>query len=121
MNSPHHLLLFFGLCVGLGVVLCLSSLSGLVGLGGVSSLLSRVAAEDGEASLSGDASARQAVAHHMSNCARNEARVNLAFTAYTSPAHSIVIIIAALHWASTTLVMEQNASNFLLLFVFSAA
>eukprot|EP00598_Pedospumella_elongata_P008940 CAMPEP_0184987118 /NCGR_PEP_ID=MMETSP1098-20130426/19164_1 /TAXON_ID=89044 /ORGANISM="Spumella elongata, Strain CCAP 955/1" /LENGTH=112 /DNA_ID=CAMNT_0027511555 /DNA_START=109 /DNA_END=444 /DNA_ORIENTATION=- len=87
----------------------------------ISSLFSRVAAAESEDGLLRDASARNTEAHGMGQLTREEARVDLALAADTTPAHSIIIIITALDRASSALIVEKDASKFLLLFVFCAA
>ena len=78
---------------------------------GISSLLSRVAAADGEDSFFGDAAARNTGAKEVGKLTREPARIDLALAADATPAHTIVIVVTALNGTSSALVVEQDASE----------
>lgn len=82
-------------------------------LNGVGSFLPRIAAAYGEHCFLRNAPARHAQAQGVGDLAREEAGIDLATTANTAPAHTVIVIITALNWACATLVVEQNASKVL--------
>lgn len=79
----------------------------------VSGFFAGVAAKDGKACLLGNATAWNACADQVNKLSRNEARIDLELAAHATPAHSIIVIVAALNGGTTALIVEQDARRFL--------
>jgi hypothetical protein len=77
----------------------------------------RIAAAQSEDNLLGDASARNAGAAAVKKLSVEPARIHLVSTANATPAHTVVVIVAALAWATTALIVKENAAQSLLLFI----
>ncbi|KAJ1427718.1 hypothetical protein B484DRAFT_450192 [Ochromonadaceae sp. CCMP2298] len=99
--------------VGLRVGLVFGFHGSLVHLGGVRGLLSGVAAANGEDKLLGNAAAGDELAAAHRQHAGAPAGIDLHLADHAAPAHTIVIVIAALHGAQAALVVHENARDHL--------